>query len=890
MNDVPWREPAPAGRTGRIVKAGLVLLVLTVTLVFTPPALKFWWTPDPVAFRWASLKVATPPKIFCAQTILLFLGLLWLAKMNAQRKFVFHTTHLFWALVVLLGAQALSLTRAANVGYGLFELRVFLFWFLAYLLVTHYITERDIPGILRAIVIAGAIASIYGIFQYFGKDFVSWGVENVSLDTMTLPQRASFEKAVEALAQSPATFGHNNFAAHFLIIAIPVACAMVLTAKKWKTGVFYTVPLLLMVYHLNLTRCRGAVIGLGISSLLWMCIVVVRLLKLRRSGEPLSVTSEKNSWMRRWLILAAVIAGMALYLLISGKGTDMLEQFRRGVDTPYVTRTSIWRSSFRTFLDAPLLGVGKGNFEIATPPYWTEKAKDVYAHHLEAGRQAHNEYIEIAVETGIVGFGAFIWFLLCLGSRSLSLWKKQLTGERRTLMLAIVWAMTAVLVDSMVNFDLQTPACALSFFVLVGVIDVLGLEQEPRSTAIRLRERSGSIARVAVWVLLPVLMLLGALSIARPFLAKVRITSGKVAASRANLKEATRQFASAVRHAPWDWQASYKLASAYAATRDYDKAIEQFEASLKANPNYVVAHTSLGLARVNSGNIEKALESARRALALVPKYAMGHNVIGLCYMNQERWEEALEEFEAATEVPKDQRRQLHRHMAICHYKLGQPAEAVVEFDRAIEAGRSPPPELHVEKGSLLLEMNEYEKAAESLRTGIDLFHARKVQLASSQSMQKGYRRLAEACLRGLDKPKPYLCSWLLIQLSRSVPDDPRVRTLTDMLFAYLAQRGFSFEGAGAAWYHTGVSYRLQGRYDEAEKVLTLLIESGESNVDILGLAYHELALALNSKKDYDRALQTVDKGKSVAPDYAPLESLRRQILAEKQSAEPVDQP
>jgi tetratricopeptide (TPR) repeat protein len=642
---------------------------------------------------------------------------------------------------------------------------------------------------------------------------------------------------------------------------------MTLTAKRWLTRILYAVPLALMLWHLPITGCRGAIIGLGVGILVCACLAVKRAIDLWRSGRL------KSPGIKLWLVIALVavlcIGSIGVVLLVAGTGVSIVDLFRRGIDTPYVTRTSIWQSAFRAFLDAPVLGVGKGNFEIATP-------------------QAHNEYLEIAVETGVVGFGAFIWFLICLGSRSLSLWRKDLTRQQQTILMSIMCGLTAVLVDSFVNFDFQTPACALSFFTLVGVIDVFGLEHEPRSASIPLRGRSLSIVRGAVWVLLPPLILLGALSIARPFKARLRIMSGSLAMSRGDTEEAARLFASAVRLTPWNWHVLYRLGNAYSTGGEHEKAVQQYEASLRANPNYVLSHANIGLAHFNSGDPEKALESARRALTLVPEFPMGHNVVGLCYAKQERWEEALEEFKAATALPKTGRRQLYRNTAYCHYKLGQLHEAVIEFERAIEASASASPELHVEKGGVLLEMKEYEKAVESLATGVNLFNAKKAPLASSQIMQRGCRQLARLYLETFKNP--YLSSLLLIELSRSIPQDSGTRVLTDALFAYLAEHGFSFEGAAAAWYHAGGAYLHQGRNDEAEKALTLLIESGEPNVDILRLAYHDLALVIAMKGDYDRAVETVDKARTIAPDYAPLDDLRKRIVAEKESKGQPDQP
>ena len=147
MTDVALREESQTSWPDRLVRAGLVLLVLTVPLLFMPPQLM--WSSEP--FPWATAEVASPVKIAWAQFVIFVLFFAWLAKMNARGTFVFRPTALFWSLLVYLGVQALSLVKAwvapklvyvlrvylgmqalspvkaVNVGYGWFELRIFLF-------------------------------------------------------------------------------------------------------------------------------------------------------------------------------------------------------------------------------------------------------------------------------------------------------------------------------------------------------------------------------------------------------------------------------------------------------------------------------------------------------------------------------------------------------------------------------------------------------------------------------------------------------------------------------------------------------------------------------------------------------------------------------------------
>jgi len=857
------------------------LLVFIVPLAFMPP--QFKWSSEP--FKWATREVADPLKIACAQTIIFVLCFVWLARMNARRTFAFRPSTLFWSLLVYLGAQVLSLVKAVNVGYGWFELRIFLFWFLAYLLVTHYAEERDILRIFWAIVLVGAIVSIYGIAQCYGKDFVDWGLSELSVDELSSIERVRFGQFTEVLSEGPSTFGHNNFAAHFLIFGIPVAGAMLFISKRLPARVLCGAALVLMVWYLNMTKCRGAVIGLGVGVVVCVWLLLSREVSRSRAEGPESRASRKTVAIRLAFITVIVVVGLVAGLLLMSKGMGVLEQFRHGVDSPYVARLNTWQSSFRAFLDSPVLGWGKGSFEDAVPAYWTDYEKNVYARDLKFSKQAHNEYLEIGVETGIIGLGAFGWFLMCLASRSLSVWRRELSAARRAILLCAVCALTGVLVHSVVSFNLQTPASALSFFLLVGVIDVLGFEGNPRSVS--LTGSVGSAVRKAVWVVLVASVLLVPSSIARPFLSEMRVARGALAGVRGDTDEAIRQFESAARLTPWDSVTRYRLGNAYVAASQWDKAAAAYGECLAESPNYAIAWANQGLAYFNLENPEKAIEAAERALALAPDMPMGHNVLGLSYARQGRWDEALEEMKRATGLPESGRAQLHKNMAVCHVQLGQPEEAVAEFQRAIDESRYPDPELYLDQGKVLSDLKRYEEAAASFRKALGVFEGRREDPSANLLMQQAYYFLGKICLEELDNP--YLCSFCVIQLSRAAPDDPALRKLTDDLSVDLARRGFSFEGAGAAWYHVGAAFIRQERYDRAEECLRILVgRSGESDMKLLQVAYRELAIAIFKKKEYEQALEVVDEGKKIAPDFAPLDNLRAAILAEKAAADQAD--
>lgn len=72
-------------------------------------------------------------------------------------------------------------------------------------------------------------------------------------------------------------------------------------------------------------------------------------------------------------------------------------------------RWGLWRAGFRMFKEHPLIGVGLGNFSFLYNRYKPEDAIYLKYHPV-----IHNLYLEILVETGLLGFSAFVFFIVSL--------------------------------------------------------------------------------------------------------------------------------------------------------------------------------------------------------------------------------------------------------------------------------------------------------------------------------------------------------------------------------------------------------------------------------------------------------------------------------------------
>ncbi len=110
----------------------------------------------------------------------------------------------------------------------------------------------------------------------------------------------------------------------------------------------------------------------------------------------------------------------------------------------------------------PVFGSGPGTFYIVNPGYRKEQATVLFDH-------AHNDYIEFASDSGLLGLGLLgVFVAMSLGAALLAQWRRR-DPLMRGIAFASVMGVIAILIHSAVDFNLQIPANAVLFMVLLAL-------------------------------------------------------------------------------------------------------------------------------------------------------------------------------------------------------------------------------------------------------------------------------------------------------------------------------------------------------------------------------------------------------------------------------------
>ena len=117
--------------------------------------------------------------------------------------------------------------------------------------------------------------------------------------------------------------------------------------------------------------------------------------------------------------------------------------------------------------DNPYFGVGIGNYVWAFTRYRPEPLYNLRVHY------AHNDYLHVAAELGVLGPIIMIWMIFTILLRGF-------TNAGSPLVLGLTTGALSLTLHGLVDFNFHIPANALLFIVFAGMIfSITGRDQKP---------------------------------------------------------------------------------------------------------------------------------------------------------------------------------------------------------------------------------------------------------------------------------------------------------------------------------------------------------------------------------------------------------------------------
>jgi O-antigen ligase len=253
---------------------------------------------------------------------------------------------------------------------------------------------------------------------------------------------------------------HNHYAGLMeLLVPIPLVLALTRLAED-KERIAAAVAAAVMVGTIFLSGSRGGMLAITVE----LAILAVILFRQRRGiriAIGLGAFTIVLVGMLTWL------GGKELTNRVSSISTESRTEISGGM------RLSIDRDTIHMFRQKPLLGWGLQTFPVVYPQF-----RSFYTNFFV--NEAHNDYLQLLAEMGVLGFGTLVWFVIVLCRNAIpkiTNWTSEVSGA---VTLACILGCTGIFVHSLVDFNLQIPSNAALFYVFCSIAAAPALLQRAR--------------------------------------------------------------------------------------------------------------------------------------------------------------------------------------------------------------------------------------------------------------------------------------------------------------------------------------------------------------------------------------------------------------------------
>ena len=640
----------------------------------------------PFAFYPYLMRIFNPAKELIFEILVIICMMFWGFKIVNAKKYKLSLSSLSFPIISFIAICILSIFWSDSPMVSLKELPLFLAGPLLYFITTNNIYhKRQIEHLINTILIVGTLLGIYGILQYQGIDFPFW-LKNIGRQKVF------------------GFFGNVNYFAEYIIIPLPIAVSLFLVSQNRIKKILFLIGVLAMGGCLISTFTRGSYLGFGASLILMFFLFIF-------SRGKNFIKENKKLFI---VIFLAIIIILSLFIIPNplNKPDTVISKIKSRASIAQLTkgqsikrRIAIWKFTGLMIKDHPLLGSGLGTFKYNSLKYqakFFEQGDNRALYPYGIADKTHNEYLQLCAELGIIGLAIFIWLMITYFNYGMRYLKREKNVQKQGIVIGLMGAVVAVLVDGIFGFPLHLPATIVLFWLALaltfamtkretGAKEINIAEKDTNKKTKKEKENNVSRFKLLLYIGIILLTVLLSVIVARPFIAKTHWYYANKEVENKNWDEAITKYQEALKWDPYLGEAYNYIGKILKNKGIYSVAVDYFEKAEKYidHPElprdlFIVYRTKGQLDEaatwlkkaisyqeneklmlplyVELGNIYIKLErfkpaeiALKKSLKIDPNFINAHYGLAGVYLNQNKNEEALIELQKVIKlVPNSQ--------------------------------------------------------------------------------------------------------------------------------------------------------------------------------------------------------------------------------------------
>ncbi|MDD3570919.1 MAG: O-antigen ligase family protein [Lachnospiraceae bacterium] len=380
-----------------------------------------------VAYIWAGLTVVLAPFLPTMLVLLMsisgFLSLMLrlLCEKDFELQYNGINKYIYIYAGVYLFATFASVTVRGSLFGGLLSICFVLF---SIVIINAIESKRQVKILLFLMVCVGVLVALYGFYQYMFQD--KFG--GVWVDT----------EMFEGMFRVYSTFANPNVLGEYFLLIIPLAVACFFITKPLIMKLFYLGATGAMLLCLILTYSRGCYIGILVAAAIFLVLLDKRFIFLGFIGLLLMPFVLPETILNRFMSIGNMEDSSTSY------------------------RVYIWMGTIAMLKDYWFSGVGPGQaaYNLVYP---------VYGYNGISAPHAHNTYLQIMCDSGIIGIIAFFVIIYQYFKALFCSYLKEADKTARILTIGAMAAVAGFLVQSLFDYTFYNYRVMLLLWAVIGM-------------------------------------------------------------------------------------------------------------------------------------------------------------------------------------------------------------------------------------------------------------------------------------------------------------------------------------------------------------------------------------------------------------------------------------
>ena len=378
---------------------------------------------------WIAFTVALAPFLETMQILLFVLASIvsFILKILLEDNFRFRYTPVNAWVIAFITIYALSaITSLSFITSVQIALLIISFILMYFVIINSITTRKQLEVLFSLLVCVGVIVSLYGIYQYvFAGTFAS----------SSFVDKEMFQDITTRVS---GTFDNPNVMGEYLLFVIPIALTYLFNLKGWFKKVISFGVIAIMVVCLALTYSRGCYLGIAACVGIFLLLINLKFI----------------------LFLIAGIA--AVPFVLPQSIMNRLTSIGNTEDSSTSYRVSIWKGAVDMIKDYWYRPIGQGTtaFNSIYP---------LYSYSGVGAEHTHNLFLQVFIETGILGIISFIGLIFNFYQYLCSGLKECKDREIYIKVIAFVSGLSGFLIQSLFDNTWYNNRIVLIFWMFIAI-------------------------------------------------------------------------------------------------------------------------------------------------------------------------------------------------------------------------------------------------------------------------------------------------------------------------------------------------------------------------------------------------------------------------------------